>query len=54
MKWAEHVACIGVDRVLYRALVGKPEGKIPHRRLKRRRENIIKTYFQEVRCSVMC
>ena len=33
-------------------LVGKPGGKVPLRRLKRRRENFIKTDFQEVRCSM--
>ena len=27
MRWAEHVACMGENRVVYRALVGKPEGK---------------------------
>ena len=34
--------------------MGKPGGKVPLRRLKRRRENIIKTDFQEVRCSMPC
>ena len=34
-------------------LVGKPEGKFPLGGLKRRRENIIQTDFQEVRCSVI-
>jgi hypothetical protein len=29
MKWAGHVARMGEGRVVYRILVGKPEGKIP-------------------------
>jgi len=29
MRWAEHVARMGEDRVVYRVLVGKPEGKRP-------------------------
>jgi hypothetical protein len=44
---------MGDWRVLQRVLVGKPEGNIPLRRPKRRRENIIKIDFQEVRLSVM-
>jgi hypothetical protein len=27
MRWAEHVACVGEGRNMYRVLVGKPEGK---------------------------
>jgi len=27
MRWAGHVARMGQERVLYRVLVGKPEGK---------------------------
>ena len=29
MRWAGHVARVGDSRVLYRVLVGKPEGKRP-------------------------
>ena len=29
MRWAGHVARMGEERVAYRALVGKPEGKRP-------------------------
>jgi hypothetical protein len=29
MRWAGHVACMGVGRNVYRVLVGKPEGKRP-------------------------
>jgi hypothetical protein len=27
MRWAGHVACMGEDRKVYRALLEKPEGK---------------------------
>jgi len=30
MRWAGHVARMGERRGIYRDLVGKPEGKIPH------------------------
>jgi hypothetical protein len=36
MKWAGHVARMGEKRNAYRLLVGKPEGKRPLRRTKRR------------------
>ena len=36
MRWTGHVACMGEDRVVYRVLVRKPEGKRPLRRPKRR------------------
>jgi hypothetical protein len=29
MRWAGHIARMGVKRNAYRILVGKPEGKIP-------------------------
>ena len=29
MRWAGHVERMGEERVVYRALVGKPEGKRP-------------------------
>jgi len=29
MRWAGHVARMGESRVVYRVLVGKPEGKTP-------------------------
>ena len=35
MRWAEHVACVGEERGVYRVLVGKPEGKKPLGRPKR-------------------
>jgi len=36
MRWAGHVAGIGEGRGVYRVLVGKPEGKRPLGRLRRR------------------
>jgi hypothetical protein len=36
MRWAGHVARIGVKRNAYRLLVGKPEGKRPLGRARRR------------------
>jgi hypothetical protein len=42
MRWAGHVARMGEDRVVYRVLVGKPEGKRPLGRPRRRWENNIK------------
>jgi hypothetical protein len=36
MRWAEHVARMGDMRNVYRLLVGKPEGKRPLGRSRRR------------------
>ena len=36
MRWAEHVAHMGEDRGVYRVLVGKPEGRRPLGRPRRR------------------
>jgi hypothetical protein len=36
MRWAGHVARIGEDRKVYKVLVGKPEGKRPLGRPRRR------------------
>jgi hypothetical protein len=38
MRWAGHVACMGDGRGVYRVLVGKPEGKRPLGRPRRRWE----------------
>jgi hypothetical protein len=38
MRWAGHVARMRERRGLYRALIGKPDGKVPLRRPRRRRE----------------
>jgi hypothetical protein len=48
MRWAGHVACMGQGRGVYRVLVGKPEGKRPLRRPRRRWEVNIKLDLQEV------
>jgi len=43
----------GVRRGVYRVLVGKPEGKRPLRRLRRRWEDNIKMDHKEVGCAVI-
>ena len=48
MRWAGHVACMGEDRGVQRMLVGKPEGKMPLGRPRRRWEDNIKMDLQEV------
>ena len=45
MRWAGHVARMGQGRVVYRVLVGKPEGKRPLGRPRRRWEDKIKMGF---------
>ena len=45
-----HVARMGERRVVYRVLVGKPEGKRPLGRRRRRWEDNIKMDLQKVRC----
>jgi hypothetical protein len=50
MRWAEHVAHMGEGRGLYRALVGKSEGKRPLGRPRYRGEDNIKAELQEVGC----
>ena len=52
MRWAGHVACMGERSGVYRVLVGKPEGKRPLGRPRRRWENNIKMDLQEVGCVV--
>ena len=46
MRWAGHVARMGEDRGVHRALVGKPEGKRPLGRPRRRWEDNIKMDLQ--------
>jgi len=53
MKWAGHVAHMGERRGVYRVLVGKPEGKRPLGRPRRRWEDNFKMDLQEVGCEVM-
>jgi len=53
MRWAGHVARMGERRGVYRVLVGKPEGKRPLGRPRRRWEDNIKIDLQEVGCGGM-
>ena len=50
MRWAGHVACMGEERGVYRVLVGKPEGKRPLGRPRRRWVDNIMMDLQEVGC----
>jgi hypothetical protein len=50
MRWAGHVAHIGVRRNVYRVLVGKPEGTRPLGRPRHRWEFHIRMDLQEVGC----
>ena len=50
MRWTGHVARMGEKRGVYRILIGKPEGKRPHGRPRRRWEDNIKMDLQEVGC----
>jgi hypothetical protein len=48
MRWAGHVAHTAKNRGAYRILVGRPEGRRPFGRPRRRWEDSIKMYIQEV------
>jgi hypothetical protein len=48
LRWAGHVARMGDRRGAYRALVGKPEGRRPLGRPRRRWEDNIKMDLREV------
>ena len=50
MRWAGHVARMGEERGGYRVLVGKPEGKRPLGRPRRRWVDNIRMALQEVGC----
>ena len=47
MSWAGHVARMGERRGVYKVLVGKPEGRRPLGRPRRRWQNNIKMEIQE-------
>jgi len=47
MRWACHVARMGEERGVYRVLVGKPEGKRPLGRTRRRWVDNIRLDLQE-------
>jgi hypothetical protein len=51
MRWAEHVTRMGQKRNAYRLLVGKPEGKGPLGRPRRRSVDNIRKDIGEVRWS---
>jgi hypothetical protein len=53
MRWPGHVARMGEERGVYRVLVGKPEGKRPPGRPRRRWVDNIRTDLQEVGCGYM-
>jgi len=53
MRWAGHVTRMVDERGMYRFLVGKPEGKRPPRRPRRRWVNNIRMDIQEVECGYM-
>ena len=53
MRWAGHVARMGEERGVYRLLVGKPEGKRPLGRPRRKWEDNIKMDLQEAGCGSM-
>jgi len=53
MRWAGHVARMGEERGVYRTLVGKPEGRRPLGRPRRRYVDNIRLDLQEVGCGYM-
>jgi len=53
MRWAGHVARMGEEKAVYRVLVGKPEGRRPLGRSRRRWVDNIRIDLQEVRCGYM-
>jgi len=52
MRWAGHVVPMGVWRGVHRVLVGKPEGKRPLGRPRRRWEDNIRMDLREVGCGI--
>jgi hypothetical protein len=48
MRWAWYVARMGEERGVHRVLVGKPEGKRPLGRPRRRWEDNIKMMFRKL------
>ena len=52
MRWAGHVARMGDESGAYSFLVGKPEGKGPLGRPRRRWVDNVKMYLREVGCEV--
>jgi len=52
-KWAGHVARMGEERGVYRVLVGRPEGRRPLGRPRRRWVDNIRLDLQEGECGYM-
>ena len=48
LRWARHVAHMGERRGAYRIFVGKPKGRKPLGRLRRRREDNVKMELRKV------
>jgi hypothetical protein len=48
IRWAEHVARMGEERGVHKVLVGKPEGKRPLGRPRRRWEDTIRWMFRKL------
>jgi len=53
MRWAGHVTRMGEEREVYRVLLGKPEGRRPLERPRRRWVVNIRMDLQEVGCVYM-
>ena len=53
MRWAGHVARVDEERRVYSFLVGKPEGRRPMGRPRRRWMDNIRMDLQEVGCGYM-
>jgi len=53
MRWAGQVARMGLERGVYRVLLGKPEGKRPPGRPRRRLVDNIRMDLKEVGCGYM-
>jgi hypothetical protein len=54
MRWARHVARMGVERKVYKVMVGKPERKQPPGRPRRRWEDVIRMDLSEIGWGVEC
>jgi len=50
IRWAGHLERLGEERVVYRVLVGRPDGKSPLGRPRRRWVDNIRMDLQEVGC----
>ena len=53
IRWAGHVAHMGEEKGVYRVLVGKPEGRRPLGRPRRRWMDNIRMDLQEMGCGYM-